>query len=82
MPTQLMQKSQSNWRISTDSKFTHSTNYPQETLKQGEANMSAHPATSEASIDSVSTYVTEIKGTPINLSEIIRKISSFFQKIR
>ena len=41
---------------------------------QGEANMSARPAKSEASIDSVSTDNTEIKGPPINLSEIMQKI--------
>ena len=42
---------------------------------QGEANMSARPAKSEASIDSVSTDVTEIRGTPINLSKIMQKIN-------
>ena len=42
---------------------------------QGEANISTRPAKSEASVDTVSTDVTEIKGTPINLNEIMRKIN-------
>lgn len=42
---------------------------------QGEASMPTRPANSEASNVSVSIDVTEIKGTPIDLSEIMRKIN-------
>ena len=42
---------------------------------KGEASMSSRPAHSETSVETVSTDVTEIKGTPINLNEIIRKIN-------
>ena len=37
---------------------------------KGEASMSSRPAHSETSVETVSTDVTEIKGTPINLNEI------------
>ena len=42
---------------------------------KGEASMSSRPAHSETSVETVSTDVTEIKGTPINLKEIIHKIN-------
>ena len=42
---------------------------------KGEASMSSRPAHSETNVETVSTDVTEIKGTPINLNEIIRKIN-------
>ena len=42
---------------------------------KGETSMSSRPAHSEASVETVSTDATETIGTPINLSEIIKRIT-------
>ena len=42
---------------------------------KGEASMSSRQAHSEASVETVSTDATETIGTPINLSEIIKRIN-------